>query len=79
LIALERHDTLQRLCDDLLAAARQRSALQEAAAVPEGADGYILANVLHDWDDGRAVQILQACRRGMGPRGRVLIVERPHP
>ena len=46
------------------------------AGVPDGADGYILANVLHDWDDGRAVQILQACRRAMGTRGRVLIVER---
>jgi len=46
------------------------------AGVPEGADGYILANVLHDWDDNRAVQILQACRRAMGPGGRVLITER---
>jgi DNA-binding CsgD family transcriptional regulator/tetratricopeptide (TPR) repeat protein len=33
LIALERHDLLGRLCDDLLAAARRRSALQEAAAI----------------------------------------------
>ena len=46
------------------------------AGVPDGADGYILANVLHDWDDSRAVQILQACRHAMGTRGRVLIVER---
>jgi orsellinic acid C2-O-methyltransferase len=46
------------------------------AGVPDGADGYILANVLHDWDDGRCVQILQACRRAMGIGGRVLIVER---
>jgi hypothetical protein len=44
--------------------------------VPHGADGYILANVLHDWDDGQCVHILQACRRAMGTRGRVLIVER---
>jgi hypothetical protein len=46
------------------------------AGVPDGADAYILANVLHDWDDGRAVQILQACRRAMAADGRVLIVER---
>jgi hypothetical protein len=46
------------------------------AGVPEGADGYLLANVLHDWDDRRAVQILQACRRAMGTGGRVLIAER---
>ena len=46
------------------------------AGVPGGADAYILANVLHDWEDGRCVQILQACRRAMGTGGRVLIVER---
>jgi DNA-binding CsgD family transcriptional regulator len=33
LIALESHDTLQRLCHDLLAAARRRSALQETAGI----------------------------------------------
>jgi hypothetical protein len=46
------------------------------AGVPEGADGYILANVLHDWDDLRAVHILGNCRRAMVAGGRVLIVER---
>jgi SAM-dependent methyltransferase len=46
------------------------------AGVPEGADGYVLANVLHDWEDRSSVQILQACRRAMNPGGRVLIVER---
>jgi predicted O-methyltransferase YrrM len=45
-------------------------------AVPQGADGYILCNVLHDWDDGRAVQILGVCRRAMHDHGRVLIIER---
>ena len=44
--------------------------------VPDGADGYILANVLHDWDDVRSVQILTACRHAMAGHGRVLIVER---
>ena len=44
--------------------------------VPKGADRYILANVLHDWDDMRAVQILGNCRRAMAKDGRVLIVER---
>jgi SAM-dependent methyltransferase len=46
------------------------------SGVPEGADGYILANVLHDWDDDNAVRILTACRRAMRPGGRVLIAER---
>ena len=44
--------------------------------VPEGADGYVLANVLHDWDDAGSVRILGACRRAMAHDGRVLIVER---
>ena len=44
--------------------------------VPAGADAYILANVLHDWDDADAVRILDACRRAMAKEGRVLIVER---
>jgi hypothetical protein len=48
--------------------------------VPSDADGYILANVLHNWDDARAVQILTACRHAMADGARVLIVERliPH-
>jgi SAM-dependent methyltransferase len=44
--------------------------------VPDGADGYILAAVLHDWDDADSVRILDACRRAMAKDGRVLIVER---
>lgn len=88
---LGRHEHLRGLVFEVPDVARRAaSALREAgvanrceivagdffAGVPEGADGYILANVLHDWDDDRAVQILQACRRAMGARGRVLIVER---
>ncbi len=46
------------------------------AGVPEGADIYLLANVLHDWDDARSVQILASCRQAMAAGGRVLIVER---
>ena len=46
------------------------------SGVPEGADIYLLANVLHDWDDARSVQILVSCRKAMAAGGRVLIVER---
>jgi SAM-dependent methyltransferase len=46
------------------------------AGVPEGADRYLLANVLHDWDDDRAVAILAECRKAMADGGRVLIIER---
>ena len=38
--------------------------------VPKGADAYVLANVLHDWDDAQAVRILAACRQAMSPRSR---------
>jgi hypothetical protein len=44
--------------------------------VPPGGDCYLLANVLHDWDDARAIEILRNCRRSMPGGGRVLIVER---
>lgn len=44
--------------------------------VPAGADCYLLANVLHDWDDPRAIEILRACGQSMAGGGRVLIVER---
>lgn len=44
--------------------------------LPSGADVYVLAQVLHDWDDLRATTILRSCARAAGDRGRVLIVER---
>jgi ubiquinone/menaquinone biosynthesis C-methylase UbiE len=44
--------------------------------VPDGADAYLLANVLHDWDDADSVRILGACRRSMAKDGRVLVIER---
>ena len=43
--------------------------------VPEGADVYILKNVLHDWNDDRAVRILKNCRRAMGTHAKLLVVE----
>jgi hypothetical protein len=44
--------------------------------VPDRADCYVLANVLHDWDDARATEILRNCRRSMARAGKVLIIER---
>ncbi len=44
--------------------------------VPQRAACYVLANVLHDWDDARAALILGNCRRSIGRAGRVLIIER---
>ena len=46
------------------------------AAVPEGADAYVLKSVIHDWADEPATAILRACRRATAPDGRLLLVER---
>jgi hypothetical protein len=43
--------------------------------VPEGADAYMLKNVLHDWDDARCKIILTTVRRAMKPGQRLLLVE----
>jgi hypothetical protein len=43
--------------------------------VPPGCDAYLLKNILHDWDDQRALDILSNCRRAMQPGHRLLVVE----
>ena len=43
--------------------------------VPSGGDAYILKNIIHDWDDERALKILQNCRRAMAENGKLLLVE----
>ena len=43
--------------------------------VPEGADTYLLCNVVHDWDDNRAITVLRNCRKAMKKDGRVLLVD----
>ena len=47
--------------------------------VPAGGDAYILKHVIHDWDDERAAAILKSCRRLMGPRSKLLVVEGVYP
>jgi SAM-dependent methyltransferase len=44
-------------------------------AVPAGQDGYLLSNVLHDWDDERALRILRSCAAAMRPDSTLLISE----
>jgi hypothetical protein len=43
--------------------------------VPTGADCYILASVIHDWDDEHSLRILKQCRRAMDHGSRLLLVE----
>ncbi|MFC4114647.1 methyltransferase [Nonomuraea zeae] len=45
------------------------------AGVPAGADVYLLASVLHNWDDDDALRILRNVRQAMDPSGRVLVLE----
>ena len=43
--------------------------------LPAGADAYLLSDILHDWDDEHAHQILARCVEAAPPAGRVLVVE----
>lgn len=44
-------------------------------SVPKGGDVYVLAFVLHNWDDRRAARILRNCRRALAAGGRVVVIE----
>jgi O-methyltransferase domain/Dimerisation domain len=44
-------------------------------SVPGGGDVYVLKNIIHDWSDEKAVQILRNVRAAAGPRATVLLVE----
>lgn len=46
-----------------------------SAAVPAGADSYLMARVLHDWDDESALRILGTVRAAMPPGSRLHLVE----
>lgn len=47
--------------------------------VPPGADAYLIKHVIHDWEDERAIRILQHCRAALPDGGKVLIVEGIYP
>jgi ubiquinone/menaquinone biosynthesis C-methylase UbiE len=44
-------------------------------AVPEGADLHLLKQIVHDWDDERATQLLRTCHRALAPGGKLLLIE----
>ena len=43
--------------------------------VPAGGDAYVLKNILHDWSDAKAVQILRNVHAAAGRHAAVLLVE----
>ncbi|MBI2830768.1 MAG: methyltransferase domain-containing protein [Chloroflexi bacterium] len=44
-------------------------------AVPEGADLYIMQQIVHDWSDELATKILTNCKNVMADDGRLLVVD----
>src|SRR5262249_40046902 len=40
------------------------------------ADVYLFSQILHDWDDAKAITLLSNCRRAMRNHSRLLILER---
>jgi hypothetical protein len=44
-------------------------------AVPKGGTVYILCEVIHDWDDEHALQILRRCAEAMAPAAKIVLVE----
>jgi hypothetical protein len=51
----------------------------EPRSIPRGADVYVLARILHDWDDDTCLEILQAIRGAAADDSTLLIIERPLP
>jgi O-methyltransferase domain/Dimerisation domain len=43
--------------------------------VPSGADTYVLSQIIHDWDDERAISILKNCRAAMDTNSRLFVIE----
>jgi O-methyltransferase len=45
-------------------------------AVPPDGDAYLLRQIIHDWREKQAIQILRNCRAAIRPGGRLLVIER---
>lgn len=87
---LQRNPTMQGILFDLphvIEAARDRIASADISdrcqlaggsffeAVPEGADAYLLRHIIHDWNDEKALTILQSCHSAMPSNSKLLVVE----
>ena len=49
------------------------------AAVPAGADAYLLKHIIHDWGDQACLRIVGQIRAAMAAGARVLLVEQVIP
>jgi SAM-dependent methyltransferase len=87
---LQAHPTLRGTVLDLAAPAATAARALAAAGLadrgraqtgsffeplPAGAGGYILARVIHDWDDDDVRRILRNCAQAAQPDGKVLVVD----
>jgi hypothetical protein len=43
--------------------------------VPDGADAYVLKNIIHDWDDDSSLTILRNIRTAIAPHGKLILLE----
>jgi len=43
--------------------------------IPEGGDAYLMSHIIHDWSEVECLTILGNCRKAMGPKSKLLIVE----
>ena len=44
-------------------------------AIPSGSRAYMMKNVIHDWNDAQATEILRTCRRAVPDDGVLLLIE----
>jgi C-methyltransferase len=68
-------DAPKILCEKAIA---DRVRIEEGSffdSVPAGGDAYVLKNIIHDWPDEKALQILRNVRAAAGRRATVLLVE----
>jgi hypothetical protein len=87
---LQKHPGMKGILYDLpgvVARARERLEAAELSArcrasagsffqsVPPGGDAYLMRHIIHDWNDEQCRQILGNCRKVMGPKTRLLLVE----
>ncbi len=82
-ILVDQEKVLSRASEVLAAQGVQDRCRLEPAnfleAVPSGADISTLCNLLTDWDDTHAIQILRNCRAAMGEGGRIVVIDRVMP
>ena len=45
------------------------------ASVPNGADAYMMKHIIHDWPDEECIKLLKACRKGVNPSGKLIVID----